>query len=160
MRAKRTVLIGGLVAGALDLLGAFISSWLRAGTSPVRVMQSIAAGVLGAAARTGGARSAALGVLLHFVIATIWTAVYYAASRRLRLLSRQPTVCGGVYGVVVYLFMNFVVIPLSAVPRGNAAPPLSARLVGAGIIVVCVGLPIALIVSATSRRRDTTHPAE
>jgi len=99
-------------------------------------------------------------VLLHFVIATIWTGVYYAAGRRLRVLTRQPLICGVLYGVFVYLFMNFVVIPLSAVPRGNTAPPLSARLVGAGIIVVCVGLPISAIVSATSRRRDRPRRAE
>ena len=36
------ILVWGLIAGTLDLSAAFISSWLRAGVGPVRVMQSIA----------------------------------------------------------------------------------------------------------------------
>ena len=113
----RVILCGGLVAGTLDLSAAFISSWLRAGVGPVRVMQSIASGLLGAAAFTGGAGSAALGVALHFLIATVATAVFYFASRTLRFLVEHAITAGLFYGVAVYAFMNFVVIPLSAVPR-------------------------------------------
>jgi hypothetical protein len=142
----RVILYGGLIAGTLDLSAAFISSWLRAGVGPVRVMQSIASGLLGAAAFTGGATSAALGVLLHFLIATVATAVFYFASRTLRFLVKQPITAGLLYGVAVYVFMNFVVIPLSAVPRRGGTPPLSGRIIGLLIIMFCVGLPIALIV--------------
>ena len=147
----RVVLYGGLIAGTLDLSAAFISSWLRAGVGPVRVMQSIASGLLGAAAFTGGATSAALGVVLHFLIATVATAVFYFASRTLRLLIKQPITAGLLYGVAVYVFMNFVVIPLSAVPRRGGTPPLSGRIIGLLIIMFCVGLPIALIVRRFER---------
>jgi hypothetical protein len=150
----RVILYGGLVAGTLDLAAAFISSWLRAGVGPVRVMQSIASGLLGAAAFTGGAGSAALGVALHFLIATVATAVFYVASRTLRFLVKQPITAGLLYGVAVYLFMNFVVIPLSAVPRRGGAPPLSGRIIGLLIIMFCVGLPIALLVRRFERSSD------
>ncbi len=143
--AVATIVRAGVIAGVLDLLAAFANSWLRAGTSPVRVMQSIAAGALGPAARTGGAGSAALGVAFHFLIATVAAAVFYIASRRLRWLVAHPIICGVLYGIAVYTFMNFVVIPLSAIP-GGAAPPLTQRLIGCTIIVVCVGLPIAAVV--------------
>jgi hypothetical protein len=148
----RVILYGGLIAGTLDLSAAFISSWLRAGVGPVRVMQSIASGLLGAASFTGGATSAALGVVLHFLIATVATAVFYFASRTLRFLVNQPITAGLLYGVAVYVFMNFVVIPLSAVPRRGAPPPLSGRLIGLLIIMFCVGLPIALIVRRFERQ--------
>ena len=148
----RVVVYGGLTAGTLDLLAAFISSWLRAGVGPVRVMQSIASGLLGAASFTGGAGSAALGVALHFLIATVATAAFYFASRTLRFLVKQPITAGLLYGVAVYLFMNFVVIPLSAVPRRGGPPPLSGRIIGLLIIMFCVGLPIAVIVRRFERQ--------
>lgn len=149
----RVVVYGGLIAGALDLIAAFISSWLRAEVGPVRVMQSIASGLLGAAAFTGGATSAALGVVLHFLIATVATAVFYVASRTLRFLVKQPVTAGLLYGVAVYVFMNFVVIPLSAVPRRGGTPPLSGRIIGLLIIMFCVGLPIAVLVRRFERSR-------
>ena len=145
-RAIQVILCGGLVAGTLDLSAACISSWLRAGVGPFRVMQSVASGLLGAASFTGGAKTAILGAALHFLIATVATAVYYLASRALRFLVERPIAAGLLYGVAVYLFMNFVVLPLSAVPQ-RGAPPLSGRIIGLLIIMFCIGLPIAIIVS-------------
>jgi hypothetical protein len=147
----RAILAGGAVAGTLDLSAAFVSSWLRAGVGPVRVMQSIASGLLGAASFTGGAGSAVLGVALHFLIATVATAVFYFASRTLRSLVEHVIVAGLLYGVAVYLFMNFVVLPLSAVPQ-RGSPPLSGRIIGLLIIMFCVGLPIAAIVRRFERQ--------
>ena len=141
----RVILAGGVIAGALDLSAAFASSWLRAGVGPVRVMQSIASGLLGAASFTGGAGTALLGVAAHFLIATVATAVFYFASRTLRSLVEHVIIAGLLYGVAVYLFMNFVVLPLSAVPQ-RGAPPLSGRIIGLLIIMFCVGLPIAATV--------------
>jgi hypothetical protein len=150
-KAWQVILCGGLIAGTLDLTAACVSSWLRAGVAPVRVMQSVASGLLGAASYTGGAKTAVLGVALHFLIATVATAVFYFASRTLRFLVERPIIAGLLYGVAVYFFMNFVVLPLSAFPQ-RVAPPLSGRIIGLLIIMFCIGLPIALIVSRFSRR--------
>jgi hypothetical protein len=120
----------------------------------MRVMQSVASGLLGAAAYTGGVTSAALGVASHFLIATTWTAIFYLASRRVHFLTQNAVVAGLVYGVVVYAFMNFVVIPLSAVPQ-RAAPTLPGRIIGLLVIMFCIGLPIALIVRRMSKRGHT-----
>jgi uncharacterized membrane protein YagU involved in acid resistance len=139
----------GLIAGTLDLTGACVVSWLRAGVTPVRVFQSVASGLYGSASFTGGAKTAVLGVVLHFIIATTAAAVYYLASRRLRFLINQTIIAGVLYGVVVYLFMNFVVLPLSAVIRRPV--PLSGRIIGMLIIIFCVGLPIAIIVRRFSK---------
>jgi hypothetical protein len=120
----------------------------------VRVMQSVASGVLGSAAYAGGGATAVLGVVLHFFIATTVTAVFYFASRKLRVLLEHAVPAGLVYGVGVYLFMNFVVLPLSAFPP-RPAPPLSGRIIGMLIIMFCIGLPVALIV----RRNSESIPA-
>jgi uncharacterized membrane protein YagU involved in acid resistance len=148
--AYQIILLGGLIAGTLDLTAACVTAWLRASVSPVRVMQSIAAGLLGAASYMGGTKTAVLGVALHFLIATVATAVFYLASRKLVFLVKRPIVAGLVYGVAVYLFMNFVVLPLSALPQ-RAAPPLSSRIIGLLVIMFCVGLPISAIVRRFSK---------
>lgn len=84
------------------------------GARPIRILQSVARGVLGSASREGGAASAALGGALHYFIAISMAVVYFLASRRLDVLRRRPIACGLVYGVLLYLVMNFVVLPLSA----------------------------------------------
>ena len=143
-RAAKVILCAGLIAGTLDLTGACVVSWLRAGVPPIRVFQSVASGLYGSASFTGGAKTAVVGVILHFIIATTAAAIYYLASRYLRFLISQTIIAGVLYGVVVYLFMNFVVLPLSAVARRPV--PLSGRIIGMLIIIFCIGLPIASIV--------------
>ena len=140
---------GGLIAGTLDICAACVTSWLRAGVRPVQVLHSVASGLLGPAAFQGGTKTAALGLALHYLIATIWTIVFYLASRKLLFLIEHPVPFGLIYGVVVYLFMNFVVLPLSLVTRRPI--PLSGRIIGMLIIMFCIGLPIALIVRRFSR---------
>ena len=145
----RVILLAGLIAGTLDLTGACVVSWLRAGVTPVRVFQSVASGIYGSASFSGGAKTAVQGVILHFIIATTAAAVYYLASRHLRFLIEQAIIAGLLYGVVVYLFMNFVVLPLSKVAKRPV--PISGRIIGMTIIIFCIGLPIAIIVRRFSR---------
>ena len=137
----RAVVAGGLAAGFLDLTAALVLYGLR-GARLIRIVQAIASGLMGADAFKGGGATAALGVLLHFFIATAAAAVFVLASRVQPALVRRPLLWGPVYGVVVYAVMNFVVVPLSAVARGPFNPQLAAILVV--IHMLCVGLPIAL----------------
>jgi hypothetical protein len=143
------IFLGGLIAGTLDLTAACVYSWLRANVSPITVFQFIASGVLGRESFTGGAKSAVLGVALHFLIATVATAVFYFASRKWLFLVERPIVAGLLYGIPVYLVMNFVVLPLSQVQQ--RPQPLSARIVNLVILMFCIGLPIALIVRRFAR---------
>jgi hypothetical protein len=140
---------GGLIAGTLDICAACLTSWLRAGVGPVRVLHSVASGLLGAAAFDGGAKTAVLGLALHFLIATGATVVFYLASRKMMFLIERPVTFGLLYGVAVYAFMNFVVLPLSNVARRPI--PVSGRIISVLIIMFCIGLPIALVVRRYSR---------
>lgn len=56
-KAYRPILLGGLIAGTLDISYACIFSYVRRGTSPVRILQSVASGALGEKAFTGGAKT-------------------------------------------------------------------------------------------------------
>ena len=143
------ILRGGLIAGTLDICAAFLTAWLRAGIGPVRVLQFVASGVLGPASFAGGAKTAILGLALHFLIAAIWTIVFYLASRKWLSLIERPVMFGLLYGIAVYTFMNFVVLPLSLVARR----PITAvgTTIGLLTIMFCVGLPIALVVRRFSR---------
>lgn len=140
---------GGAIAGTLDILAAFALSASRGGR-PVRVLQGIASGLLGPPAMQSGVPTAVLGLFLHFLIAFAAAAVYFAASRVIPVLVRRAALCGLAYGIVVYLFMNLVVLPASRVARGT--PPVSVVIWLVIIHMVCVGLPIALAV----RRWSTT----
>lgn len=140
----RAVLYGGLVAGTLDLTYALIANAMR-GVEPVRIMQSISSGLWGSGAYSQGAASAALGVALHFLMMFVICGIYYAASRRLSILTERPIVMGLAYGVAVYVVMNFVVLPLSAFPHQLSYTPSSVA-VGSAAMLFCVGIPIALIV--------------
>lgn len=143
------IIWAALIAGTLDICAAFLTAWWRGGIRPVRVLQFVASGLLGATAYTGGAKTAALGLALHFLIATGATVGFYFASRKLLVLIERPITFGLLYGIAVYAFMNFIVIPLSQVAQRPAT--VSGQVIGVLTIMFCIGLPIALIVRRFSR---------
>lgn len=67
----------------------------------MRVVQSIASGLLGRAACSGGYRTAALGVVLHFVIALGAAAAFCIGSAKVRWLTQSPWLSGALFGVAV-----------------------------------------------------------
>lgn len=145
----RAMLYGGLTVGALDALDAIVFFGLRNGVTPFRIFRGIAAGVLGReAALAGGLPVVLLGVVLHFTIATTIVAVYGEATRRLPALNRRPFVFGPLYGVAVYLTMNLVVIPLSAIHGTGLPSALPVLANGVLIHIFGVGIPSALFALA------------
>ena len=146
--AVKTILLAGFVCGVLDGLSA-IALTKALGGSTVRMFQGIARGLQGAAAFQQGANSALLGVALHFAIAFGAAAVYYVASRLLPVLVRRALLCGVLYGVVVHLFMTFVVIPLSAIGPRPFVPRVFCYLLA--IHMVVVGPSISLTVRRFSQ---------
>ena len=150
-RAALFVLAGGLVAGTFDITYA-CSYWaIKAGLSPARIFQSVARGLLGVASFRGGARTAALGLLLHYFIAITMSVFYYFVARRWAALHKYPFRCGVVYGLGLYVVMNSVVVPLSAIGSSTSQDKLW---IGLSILVhmFLIGVPIAL---ATQRAVGT-----
>jgi hypothetical protein len=145
-RALKTIVTAGLVAGALDIAYAFIIWGLR-GVSPIRIGQSVAAGLLGREAAVGGGTATGLfGLGVHFVLAIIMAAIYYVAARNIRLLVDRAVPFGIAYGLGQYGAMNYVVLPLSAIGKtGGGGAPLYITITGILVHMFLVGLPIALI---------------
>lgn len=153
--ALRAIVWGGLIGGILDISDALLFYGLR-GVPPQRLLQGIASGLLGARALRGGWAMAALGLGLHFSIAFTAAAVYYAASRKLRMLRERPVVSGLLYGIAVFLFMNMIVVPLSAIHRSPTAM-LTLTIASANAVLALmlfIGLPIAM---AVNRYASETH---
>jgi hypothetical protein len=144
------IFYGGLIAGILDATDGFVAYYLVAGFSPIQVLQFIASGFYGAAAFEKGIPGALVGLLAHFFIAFAVATVYVGAARFLPMLSRDAIVWGLIYGVAVFVVMNFVVLPHTAAVKS----PLSLPLLLNGVLghALLVGLPIAW-----SARRMTNH---
>lgn len=121
MRLLIAILLGGLSAGLLDIVYAFVVYGpLSYGLTPEQVLQSVAAGWIGRdASRAGGVETAALGLGTHFLIATIMAAVFVFAASRASALTARPILWGFVYGLGLYVTMNYVVVPLSAAATGE-----------------------------------------
>jgi len=135
------ILIGGLIAGTLDILYAIgFSAWR--GTPPQTLLQFVASGLLGQASFEGGNATAGFGLLLHYLMMLLIAAIFYALSRQLPVLARKPIVWGPVFGFLVYWVMNLVVMQLSATPNKWRFIPISFA---TGILVhmFCIGFPIA-----------------
>ena len=138
------ILWGGLIAGAMDITAAILTYKIRNNLPATRLLQSVASGLLGKDAFTGGTPTAALGLFLHFVIAFGATTVFYLASRKMPWLIQHAVIAGALYGIVVHQFMQQVVLPLSAFHKGPFN--FNMLLLGLATHVVCIGLPIALAI--------------
>jgi hypothetical protein len=147
----RWFFVGWLVAATCDICYATGFSYWYRGTAPSRILQSVASGVLGAEAYQGGARTAALGLGLHYFNALLITAIFFAAAALVPALVRRPVVTGIAYGLVVYLVMNYVVVPLSRIgPRPT--PPTPIWVTGVLVHMFLIGVPIVVAASRAFRR--------
>lgn len=140
----------GLIAGTLDITENLVFNAFRHIT-PGMVFRYIASGLLGMNAIRGGAGMVALGIAIHYTIALAWTALYFVAARRWRVLAARPVACGLLYGALVYIVMNFVVLPLTRVPHARAAMSVASRVSGVLALLFCIGLTVALLTAREQR---------
>lgn len=141
--ALRAAVVGGVVAGTLDLVFAVLVYGYARGGTEEDVLHSIASGWLGRGAFSGGGPSAVLGFFTQYLIAIGAAAIFFAISGAFPVLRRRPVPAGIVFGAGLYAFMYGVVMPLSAIPfRPSFAP--KALLPALAAHMFLIGLPIAL----------------
>ena len=141
-RPFAAIVTAWLVVGILDITSALII-WHSRGTGPVRGLQGIASALLGAESFKGGVATASLGLAIHFLIAFVVVTLFYLVSRRLTFLTQHAVVSGLLYGVAVYFFMYWFVLP-HAFPKFKHS--VSNDLLAVAIHMVLIGLPTGLIV--------------
>lgn len=138
-RPLLAILVGGLVAGTLDIGAASLINMI----DPRVILRFIAGGLLGKAALQGGPEVTWLGLLLQWGMSLLIAAIFVAAALRLRWLTGRPVLAGLAYGVVVFVVMNYVVVYFSAWHRVNHFTPTSfienllAMLVFGLIVSIC-----------------------
>jgi hypothetical protein len=141
--ALRAVVLAGSICGVLDGLSA-LAVFGYFGAKPARIFQGIASALLGRRALQGGGSAVLAGIALHFLVAFGAAAVYYVLSRWLPFLIGQALLWGAVFGVGLHCFMQFVVIPLTAIGHR----PFDARVFLAVLMVhaIVVGPSISLTI--------------
>ena len=143
-------LLAGFVVALLDM--SFAQTYwvvIRQATTFARVVQSIAAGLLGKAAFQGGGATVVLGAICHCVVAFGWAGVFLLAARRWHAFRRVLDSRGGAlkvgvpFGMLVWIVMDLVVIPLS---RARPTPVASSWFfVSLFWHAVGVGPPMAIV---------------
>jgi uncharacterized membrane protein YagU involved in acid resistance len=124
MRNARSVwlaiFLGGLVAGTVDIGAASLIS----GRDPLFILHVIAGGLIGKdAAFSGGAGTAVLGLLLQWAMSILIAAIYVFGTRTRPTIWRMWAPSGVAYGIIIFLVMNYVVVPLSAYRRAPHFTP-------------------------------------
>ena len=138
------ILWGGASCAILDGMASSLVSSLK-GVKPAQMWQGVASGLLGPKSFLRGNASVMLGVLFHCLIAFIAASVFSVASHYFPFLSIHYLISGAAFGVIVFLVMNLIVIPLSAMAK--RAVTLRGVITQVIIHIVCVGLPITIAVS-------------
>lgn len=132
------VLLGATVLlGTLDL--AFACTYWS--VRPARILQGIASGWLGEQAFHGGSATAWLGALLHYAMLWAMVATFHVASRRAPVLTRKPWLSGSLYGLLLYVVMNAIVLPMSAAAKMPFI--VGWVLCSIAVHVLLIGVPIA-----------------
>ena len=137
----KPALVATLICGTLDILLAVLLTLSR-GREPAAMLRYVASGPFPAATEWGAAGSV-LGLATHFTLMAVMVLVFLLAVRQSPRLLDRPVVAGIVYGLITYVAMNLIVVPL----RFPAAWPPSPLSIGTQLFahIVLVGLPIAFI---------------
>lgn len=144
-RLLMSAFLASVAAGIPDVFVAAALSRASFG----RVLQTIASGVLGEASYTGGTASMALGLGLQIAMSFVIALIYNIASSHVTGVSGSPLIFGALYGIVIFVVMNFVVVPLSRAQRHHW--DLKSVVVML-IIMVLFGEIISLIAAAFAER--------
>ena len=143
-----SALTAGLIAGSLDIVAACIQAYLKNDTPPMQVLRGVASGAFDPKTFSSPALLALCGLLIHFFIAISFTFFFFFLAKQIPTLVKYPVPIGILYGVFVWATMRFIILPY--ISRLNPKPivgqeAIKNAAIAAGIIVICVGLPVALL---------------
>jgi hypothetical protein len=135
--AASRAILGGLVAGTVDLIVACLLN--HAG--PTVVLPFVASGLIGKAAFHAGYLAIALGLALQLGMSMLIASLYVLIDRRVQIRPRGWVPRGIVAGLIIFVVMNFIVLPLSAAP--HLAAPTALLVVENVLAMVLFGLIVA-----------------
>jgi uncharacterized membrane protein YagU involved in acid resistance len=139
-----TIAWAGLVAGTLDAIATVVMFLSAGGKSPIRVFQFIASGIFGKDAFVDGSLMAVWGVVIHFTIALMFAAFFFFIYPQIYRFISRPVAIGLLYGLLIWVVMNRIVLPFSNAPALPFDP--TKAVIELLVLMILVGLPISLIV--------------
>jgi len=144
LSAAGTIIKAGLLAGTLDILSAILYYYCKTGKNGFNVLNYVASGVFGKEAISGGNSMAIAGLLFHYFIAFCWTLFFFFIYPSIHSLLKNKIVAGIIYGVFIWIIMNLVVVPMTAIPKRPFI--ISGAIINMVILILAVGLPISLVI--------------
>lgn len=144
----RTIAVATLIAGALDILYAALLSIIY-GRGPASMLRFVASGPFPPATEWGAAGSI-VGLIVHFTLMAIMAAAFVLAARTWPMLTARPIQWGIVYGLITYVVMNWLVVPM----RFDAPLPPKATAILSQLFahIALVGIPIAMVAARGMRK--------
>jgi len=159
---KGRLLRAWLLTAIIDGLFSSVLAQFFYGSTAARLFQGVASTLLGPSAMEGGARTALIGLAMHFGVALGWSTVFLLLYDRVAALRNATTTMAGiiavaaVYGPTIWLVMSLLVIPaLRHVPPAFGFR-WAVQLVGH---FVFVGLPIVWSIASPPRPSGLTPAA-
>jgi hypothetical protein len=143
----------GIATGVIVLVPVLVLQLAR-GVGIIPEMQLAASSLMGMAAYAGAA-GLILGTLLHFFVSIVPAIAYGLVAWRYPAVNRLAWIAGPMLGLIVFFFMGFIVLPLSAFSTPASVTPMP--FIPAVLIhMFGLGLPIALIVRRGSASSHNT----
>ncbi len=151
-----TILKAGLLVGTLDILSAVIYVTIRSGSFvPFNICKFVASGIFGKNAATGGTLMIIAGLVLHYIIAFAFTIFFFWLYPKIKFLSKNKILTGVIYGILIWTFMNVIVVPLSNV----AYRPFNVTnaAINMIILIVCIGIPLSFIAAKSYKIQNSSY---
>lgn len=146
---QKSILTATVVAGTLDIMAAVLLTLYYGGKVP-DMLRYVASGPF-PSAQQWGTGGAILGLAVHFALMAIMVVGYFLWAKQMPQLTASPLLWGVVYGLITYVIMNLLVVPIRF---GKGWPPSTASLVSQLFChIVLVGIPIAMIAARALRGR-------
>ena len=156
--AYSVIIKAGLLAGILDISAAFIQYAIVTSKNPLGVLNFIASGVFGKSAFAGGPAMALWGFVFHMTIAMGFAVLFFVLCLKINWCYKNKWAAALLYGIVVWLIMNMIVVPQSKAPHIPFRP--AKALLAAAILIVCIGAPLSLVIGNYFRKRTAVADAK
>lgn len=161
MDMAKKILLTGMLLGCMDGAAACINGYLSFGVTPARVFRYIASGLLGPHAFSGSFGIILLGIWIHLFIAVTVTAVFFLLYMKIFPSPKYYLYHGALYGILVWVVMNLIVVPLSAVHSSD--PPAIQITIQLLIHIFVIGIPLSylayngLLFNRTANRKRSAY---
>lgn len=94
------------------------------------------------------------GILFHYLIAATFSVVFFFLYPVFLRVLKNKYVVAVIYATIIFFLMNFAVLPLTHIPKGPAHITVIGLLKGLGALILCVGLPVAMMASKFYQKKQ------